>query len=325
MADAAQASGGNAQRHHLSPRRHGIRPPGQLRRADRYAQHRPPGRERAQVQQLPHDGSLLAFPGRDHGGAKPPPDRPRLPLADGDGIPRIQRLSARVRQVGRQAPAEGRVRQLRDRQVGPHAPLRGLGERAVRPLAERRGLRSLLRLHGRRRRQLPLAGVARPLPDRGLDGEAGLPLERGDGGRGDPQHHVARLRVARQAVHDVLGAGRHALAAPGAARVHRALQGQVRHGLGSGPRDDPPAAARDGHHSRGHPDSPSDRRRSRPGTAWSPRSSASTRGRWRCSRRCSPTWTSRSAASSGRSSGRDSSTTRSSSSPPTTAPRAKAA
>ena len=79
------------------------------------------------------------------------------------GFPGYNAFPPESRQVGGQTSAEGGFCKLRHRQVGSHTALRGVRERSVRPLAHRRGLRSLLWFYGGRCRQLPFAGLARPL------------------------------------------------------------------------------------------------------------------------------------------------------------------
>ena len=152
VAEVAAPARGGAQRPDLPAGRRRLRPDRRLRRPDRDAEHRPPGDERPALQQLPHHRPLLAVARDADGRTQPALDRPRQPRADGDGLPRLQRDRAAesAKSVANYLQAAG-LRELRPRQVGPHAPLRGLPGRPLRPLAERRGLRPRLHLHGGRR------------------------------------------------------------------------------------------------------------------------------------------------------------------------------
>ena len=148
---AAAATGGRAQRACHPARRRRLRRVERVRRAVRDADGRAAGRERPEVQPLPHDGAVRTDAGR-------PADRAQPPLG-GHGRhhgarhvgARLQLDSAQhLRAAGADAAAErlfdGTVRQV-PRGAGladePDGPLRRLADR-------RRRLRVLLRLHRRR-------------------------------------------------------------------------------------------------------------------------------------------------------------------------------
>ena len=140
----------------------------------------------------------------------------------------------------------GRLRQVaRDRRLG------GERRRALRPLADPPGLRQVLRLP--RRRDQPVGAVhLRRHPSGRAARRPELPLpDRHDrpGGRLD---QVPEGADARQAVLRLLRAGRHPRPAPRAEGVDRALEGQVRPGLGRDARADPGAADRARRRAQGH-------------------------------------------------------------------------
>ena len=137
-------------------------------------------------------------------------------------------------------------------QMGSHSLAGSVAKRPISPLGQRRGLRPFLWLHGCRRRRLPFAALERSPSVRNLDGQAGLSPDHRSGRPRHREHYLARLDLSRPAFLHVLGAQRHALAAPGRAEVHRHVQGQVRHGLGQGPRNDLREADGDEDSSRRH-------------------------------------------------------------------------
>ena len=123
---------------------------------------------------------------------------------------------------------------------------------SARPLADPPGLRQVLRLP--RRGDQPVGAVyLRRNPSGRAAGRSELSLpDRHDrpGGRLDP---VPEGADARQAVLRLLRAGRHPRAAPCSEGMDRALEGQVRPGLGRAARGDPGAPDRAGHRTQGHP------------------------------------------------------------------------
>ena len=158
-----RAKAGAAQRPLHRPRRHGVRSPGLLRWPRAHAAHRPARRGRPALLEHAHDGPLLAD-------ALVHPHRPQPSLErhggdhrDLDRLPGLRRHHPlRERVPLRDPPREG----LRDdgrRQVAPDACRADQRGRALRPLAARPRLRSLLRLSRRRHAPvLPGAGPRQP-------------------------------------------------------------------------------------------------------------------------------------------------------------------
>ena len=230
---------GRAERPDRADRRRRLRRLERLRRPVLDADRRAPRRERAQVQPLPHDGALLADPP----GA---PHRPQPPLGRDGRDHRDRDLGAglqldqaeHVRAARRDAQAE----RLRDRPVRQVPRGARLGDEPAGPvprLADRLGLRALLRLHRRRdepvrARDLPRHGADRAAEDRG----GGLPLHRGHDRPGDRLDQAAEGADAGQAVLRLLRAGRHPRAAPRPDGVVGQVQGRVRRRLGRAARAD---------------------------------------------------------------------------------------
>ena len=208
-----------AQRAADHDRRQRVRRAGHLRRrrSDTGAgSHR---EERAALHELPlHVAVLAVARGLDHR-AQPPRRRLRRGGRDRDGVPGLQLGHPEGERHHRRHPEGQRVRDLVVRQESQHALLSGDPGRALRPVAERHGLRVLLRL--RRRRRQPVA--AEPVPQHDghlpLRGQAGLEPDHGHGRRGDPVHEGDQGGRAREAVPRLLRAGRHALPASSDAGV----------------------------------------------------------------------------------------------------------
>ena len=167
---AAAAAGGRAERPHRPDRRLRLRRIERLRRPVLDADRRAARRERAQVQPLPHDGALLA----DAPGAA---DRAQPPLGRDGRDHRDRHLGPRL-QLGpaehvRAARGDAEAERLLDgavRQVPRGARLGDEPDGPVRRLADRVGVRALLRLHRRRdepvrARDLPRHGAGRARPD----------------------------------------------------------------------------------------------------------------------------------------------------------------
>ena len=139
----------------------------------------------------------------------------------GDRLPRLQQRDPARRRRHRRDPAAERLRHVLVRQGPQRAAVGGKPGGAVPQLADRprQGLRLLLRLH--RRRHQPMA-AEQPVPqhhaDRALSGPARLEPHHRHGRRGDRAHQDAERGPARPAVHDLLRARRHALAASSDAR-----------------------------------------------------------------------------------------------------------
>ena len=97
--------------------------------------------------------------------AEPPLGRLRRDLGAVDGLPRLQQHHRQGQGDDRAHPARQRLLHGVVRQGPQHAGVRGQPGRAVRPVADRHGLRVLLRL--RRRRRQPVA--AKPVPQHDAD------------------------------------------------------------------------------------------------------------------------------------------------------------
>ena len=210
-----------------------------IRRTVPDAELRAAGGERAPVQPLPHDGAVLADAGSPPERAKPPRRRDGRHHRDRDLGAGIQLDPAEgCGPARRDAQAE----RLLDRAVRQVPRGSGLGDEpdgAVRRVAHRQRLRALLRLHRRgdepvRPGHLPRhrAGRARSDP------RTGLPLHRGHDRPHDPVGARAEGPDAGQAVLRLLRAGRDTRPAPRSRGVVGEVQGQVRPGLGPGPRGD---------------------------------------------------------------------------------------
>ncbi len=191
---ARRAAEGRAQRaaHHDGRLR--------LRRAEHVRRrHSDPGagshrEERAALHEFPLHVALLADArGVDH---RPQPSRRRLWRGgrNRDGVPGLRLGHPERERHHRYNPEGERLRDLVVRQGPQHALLSGDPGRAVRPVAERHGLRVLLRL--RRRRHQPVATEPVPQHDGhlSLPGQPGLEPDHGHGRRGDPVHEASSRR-----------------------------------------------------------------------------------------------------------------------------------
>ena len=111
------------------------------------------------------DRAVLADARRADHRAQPPLGRLRRDLRAVDRLPRLQQHHRQGQGHDRPHPARQRLLDLLVRQEPQHAGVRGQPGRAVRPVADRHGLRVLLRL--RRRRRQPVA--AEPVPQHDAD------------------------------------------------------------------------------------------------------------------------------------------------------------
>ena len=168
VAAARRAAEGRTQRAAHHDGRCGLRRAGHVRRrrSDPCAgSHR---RKRAPLHEFPLHGALLALAcGIDHG-AQSSRGRLRGRGRNRDGISRLRLDHQEGERHHRRHPEGERIRDLVVRQGSQHALLSGDPGRALRPMAERDGLRVLLWL--RRRRHQPVA--AKPVPQY----DAHLPL-----------------------------------------------------------------------------------------------------------------------------------------------------
>ena len=197
------------------------------------------------LHQLPHHRAVLADAGLPPHRAQPPLRRHGRARRLGPRLPRHPRPRGEERRhAGRDAARAG-LQHLRARQVAPHADGRDLGGGPVRPVADAARLRPLLRLPRRRDQpDPPRAGVRQP-----SDRDAESPRLSPHRGPGRPRHRLSarpdRAR-ARSSVLPLPRVRRLPRAAPGAARVHRALGAGVREGLGRDARRASRAPDRDG-------------------------------------------------------------------------------
>ena len=208
--------------------------------------------ERAALHEFPLHVALLADAGGDYHRTQPSLGRLRGGGRNSDGVPGL-RLDHPDREGHHRHHPEGeRVRNLVVRQGPQHALLPVEPGRAVRSMAERHGLRVLLRL--RRRRRQPVA--AEPVPQYdghlSLRGQSRLEPDHGHGRRGDPVHEAAQGDRARQTVLCLLRAGRHPRAASSDAGVDQEDQrhAPVRRRLEQAARDDLRQPETAGHHAR---------------------------------------------------------------------------
>ena len=242
---AAAPAGGCPERADRAARRRGLRLVERLRWTLRDPRGGAPGRERAEVQPLPHDCALLAHaPGAAHR-AQPSLRRHGRHHRDRHVRAGLQLGSP---EHGSASRGDAQAQRLLHRAVRQVPRGAGLGDEpagAVRRLAHRRRrLRALLRLHRRRDQPVRAGAVRRHDPDRaGPHPGGGLPPHRGHDRPRDRLGAPAEGADARQAVLRLLRAGGHACAAPRADRVVGQVQGPLRRGLGRAARGDLRAAA----------------------------------------------------------------------------------
>ena len=250
MAATRGAAQGRAECAADHDRRRRLRRAKHLRRRRPDAGAGPHREERPALHEFPLDVAVLADARGDHHRPQPPLGGFRRGRRDRHRLPRLRLDHSDREGHHRHDPQIQRLFHLVVRQGPQHAVLRQQPGRALRTVAERHGLRVLLRL--RRRRRQPVA--AEPVPqhdaDLSLPGQSGLEPDHGHGRRGDPAHEAVEGARAREALLRLLRAGRHARAAPPDARVDPEDQrhAPVRRRLGKAARDDlrQPEAA--GHH-----------------------------------------------------------------------------
>ena len=249
---AAASAAGRAQRADLPDRRRRLRRLERVRGAVPHADRGAARGGRLEVHALPHDGAVRADARRDALRPQPPLGRHGRHHRDGDvGARQLQPAAQEQGAAGRDPEAERLLHRL-SRQVPRGADLGDQPDRPVRPLADRLGLRILLRF--RRRRGEPVL----PGPVRGdvggraaQDARGGLHAERRPRRQGGALAAPAEGARARQAVFHVLRARRDTRAAPRAQGVVGEIQGQVRRRLGQTARGDVRPAEEAGRDSEG--------------------------------------------------------------------------
>ena len=238
----SHAAGRRAERLGGPHRRCRIREPQHVRRPDPDTELHANRRRRRSLQPVPCDGTLFA----DARGSADRPEQPhgrlRVDRRVRGRIPGLLRdPAARLRAVTTHSSRQ-RVQHGRVRQVAPDARRPARSGRSARPLAERVGLRLLLRVP--RRRCQPMGSVPGREPEDHRHRPAVLRrgqsvlLPRRDG---RPHDRVAARRAragCRQAVLRLLLDRLQSLAAPRREGVGRQVQGQVRPGLGPAARGD---------------------------------------------------------------------------------------
>ena len=167
---------GRAERAAGPDRRRRLRQPEHLRRSDPDAELHADGRARAAVQPVPRHGAVLADPGGAADRPEQPRRRVRLDRRVRRRVPRLLGDPAAGLRAAAADPARQRLQHGRVRQVAPDARRPAGSGRAVRPLAERLGVRLLLR--DPRRRLEPVG----PVPGREPEDHrhAGGVLRRGE-------------------------------------------------------------------------------------------------------------------------------------------------
>ena len=223
-----------AQRRDRADRRRRLRRAEHVRRSDSHADDGSAGAGRTALQQLPHDGAVLADAQRAQDRAEPPHRQYRLDHGDRDGVPRQHRAESEQRRAAGGDAAAQRLQHRRLRQVARDGRLGDQRVGPVRSLAHAPGVRQVLRLHRRRDRPVVSAHLRRL--DQGRAAEDGeLPLHRGHDQPGHQLGQGAAVDDARQAVLRLLRDRRDACAAPRAEGMGGQVQGPVRQGLGPGP------------------------------------------------------------------------------------------
>ena len=205
------------------------------------------GRRRAPLQQVPRHVAVLADPAGPDDRSQPPLRGHGGDQRDVDAGARLPRLPAGERRHDRADPQRQRLLHGGGRQVAPDPAGGGQPVGAVPAVADGRGLRLLLRLHGRGDEPLVPAALPGPLRRRaGPVARGRLPPVRGP----RRQRHLLGREPAgdhpRAALLHLPGARRDARAVPRRGRVARQVRRPVRRRLGraAGPDAGPSEGAR---------------------------------------------------------------------------------
>ena len=161
LAAAHRAAERRAERAPDHDRRFRLRRPQHIRRRDPDTRARSDCRQRVALHQLQFDRAVLADPrGADHR-AQPPFGRIRRHLGTGHRLSGLQQHHHQGQGDDRPDPERQRLPHLVVRQEPQHACVPGKLARPVRPVADRHGLRILLRVHGRRYQPMGADNLAR--------------------------------------------------------------------------------------------------------------------------------------------------------------------
>ena len=194
---AAEEGAQHPADHH---RRRRLRRAEHLRRRHPDADHGPHRQERPALQQHPFDGAVLADArGADH---RPQPSLGRLRrhLRAIDRLPWLQQHHSRGQGDHRPDPPRQRLCDGLVRQGPQHPGLRRELGRAVRPVADRHGLRIFLRVRGWRRQPVAAEPLPQHHPDLPLRRQARLEHDHGDGRRRHRLPQPSQPDAAGQAV-----------------------------------------------------------------------------------------------------------------------------
>ena len=239
---APDAAGRRPERAARPHRRRGLREPGHVRRPHQHAELHAHGRGGPSVQPVPRHGTVLADPGGAADRPQQPRRRLRLDRRVRRRVPGLLRDAATGLRSAAPDPPGQRLQHGRVRQVAPDARRPAGSGRTVRPLAERLGLRLLLRLPRRRREPVGPVPGGEPEDHRDAAGvlRRGRPLlPSGRHGRQDDRVAPRRAGPGREeAVLRLLLDGLQPRAAPRSPGVGGQVQGEVRPGLGQAPRGD---------------------------------------------------------------------------------------
>ena len=209
------------------------------------SEHAPPRGPRREARELPHDRAVFAH-------TRVAPDRPQRDVErHGDdrgvrvGVPGHLDAHPVRERLHLRSPRRAGLQHLLRRQVAPHAR-RGMQPRRVQgPVAARPRLRALLRLARRRDEQLVSRPRPRQPPDRSARPTRGrLPPRRRPRRQRDRVHPRRQGDRPGQAVLHVPRAAGRPRPTPGAGRMDRQVQGQVRRRLRGDPRRHPREADR---------------------------------------------------------------------------------
>ena len=193
---------------------------------------RPCGGKRTAFQPVPHHRPVLAHSRSDAHRAQPPRRAHGEHPRGGERVPGVRLHHPEGGSHGRRDPPPVRLLHGCLWQVARNACARADADGSVRPLADRAGVRALLRDPQRGGQPVRAADVRPNNSGDALRGPRRLPHERGHHGEGDRMDaHAAGLQPAPSVLH-LPRHGSDALPAPRVALLHRSLQGSVRRRVG---------------------------------------------------------------------------------------------